>query len=166
MIGPRFRHAFRLAAIAVALLGPARPTVFGQAAPPRNPLVVVVAQDSPVRDLSFSTLRAMFLGDSVITAGVKLTPLNHPPNSVERVAFDRKVLHMDPDRVGAYWTDRRVRGESRPPRNVDSVLLLKRVVARFPGAISYVRANQIEAGLRVVRIDGKTPDDRGYPLAD
>ena len=44
------------------------------------------------------------------------------PRTVDRVGFDQVVLKMDPDAVGRFWIDRKIRGGSGPPRTV------------FPGA--------------------------------
>jgi hypothetical protein len=39
------------------------------------------------------------------------------------------------------------------------------VVASYPGAITYVRADMVNASVRVLRVDGKLPGDPGYLLA-
>jgi hypothetical protein len=80
------------------------------------------------------------------------------------VRFDQAVLGMTPERVSRYWIDRKIRGQSGPPRALDSADLVQRVVARLDGGIGYVRMNELKADVKVVRVDGKSPKDSGYPV--
>jgi hypothetical protein len=132
----------------------------------RTPLAVIVGETTPLDALSADVLRSAFLGEPVKDrSGNKLVPLNQAPGSIDRVEFDRTVLQMSPDENGRYWIDRRIRGQGQPPRICPSVPLLLKLVARFPGALSYVRLDRVEPGVRVLRIDGKLPKDKGYLLA-
>jgi len=128
-------------------------------------LAVVVGPNSKLSDLSLSDLRRIFTGERVTDpSGNKLIPLNHPPKTVDRVGFDRSVLGMSPDEVGQFWVDRRIRGGSGPPRTVESIGTLRRVVQNLPGAIGYLRRPQLSTEVKPVRIDGKLPGDPGYPV--
>lgn len=142
----------------------------GRAAEPparREPLVLVVGKGCKVDDLTAAQVRALFLGDSVRgPGGTKLIPLNQPPLSQDRVAFDRLALKMSPEQVGRYWTDRRIRGEGAPPRAVAQVSILKRAVAQYDGMIGYVRRGELDDAVKLVAIDGRRPDDPGYLLAE
>ncbi len=97
-------------------------------------------------------------------SGRALIPLNHPPRSGARAGFDRIVLGLTPEEVGRFWIDRRLRGLAGPPRSLDSIPLLLRLIQRFPGAISYARSPLPLEGLRVLRVNGKRPEDPGYAL--
>lgn len=125
-------------------------------------LAVVVAKDFPVDDLSFGDLKRLYLGDPVNIGGKRLIPLGLPPRTPERVAFDSSVLGMDPDEVGRYWIDRKIRGQSGAPKCLDSGELLVRVVSKVDGAIGYVSTTTVGAGVKVLRIDGKAPGDSTY----
>lgn len=128
-------------------------------------LVVVVNADSPMSDVSMNMLRNVFLGETVTDpSGRRILPLNQPPHSPDRVGFDRVVLDMSPDEVARYWIDRKIRGQSDAPRSVDSPALLRRVVARLPGAMGYLRREDVDDSVKVVKIDGKRPTDGEYPL--
>jgi hypothetical protein len=41
---------------------------------------------------------------------------------------------------------------------------MQRVVARLDGAIGYVRADAVSSEVKVLRIDGKLPSDKDYPI--
>jgi hypothetical protein len=152
--------ALALAALAIA----AWPAVGGANAQ-GDALVVVVSPTLSTSDLTFSKLRQIFLGNTAQTdRGERFVPFNFPPEHSVRTAFDRRVLGMDPSRVGQYWIDRRIRGQGTPPRTAPSAEVLRRVVRALPGAISYIRASDLTNEVKALRIDGKRHDEPGYPL--
>jgi hypothetical protein len=127
-------------------------------------LQLITAKSNAIRDLSFAELRQLYRGKRISLAGVKVIPFNHPPATPDRVGFDRVVLGMDPEEVGRYWVDQKIRGGDAPPRTIDSVNLLLRVVAALPGAFAYVREGFSSPELKVVSLEGKLPGDAGYVL--
>jgi ABC-type phosphate transport system substrate-binding protein len=131
----------------------------------RRPLVVVVGKDAKISSLSHAELRRVFTGTVVTAGGQRLVPFNYPPATPERSGFDRTVLGMSPQQVGRFWVDRKVRGEPPAPRALPSAAHVAKVVAKFPGAIGYLPADQVTADVRVVAVDGLRPGDHGYPLA-
>ncbi len=126
----------------------------------RVALVVIVHPRSEVAAISIRTLRTLYLARPVDG----LVALNLPARSPERVAFDARVLDMTAQEVGLYWVDQAVRGERGAPRALATGATVARLVAKFPTAIGYVRADQVPRGVRVVPVDGKLPTDVGYPL--
>ena len=128
-------------------------------------LAVVVAKGSAVDDVSLSELKRIFTneGDSD-RSGQRYVPFNHPPHTTDRVGFDKIVLGMSPDDVSQFWIERKIRGLSGPPRSVDSLSLLLRLIARLPGAVSYARPAQLTGDVRAIKVNGKLPNDPGYPL--
>lgn len=133
-------------------------------AEPAVRLHIVTAKANAIRDISFPDLRQMYRGRHLSVSGVKVIPFNHPANTPDRVAFDRIVLGMSPEEVGRYWVDQKIRGGDSPPRTIDSVALLLRVVAALEGSLGYVREGFSSPELRTVSIEGKMPNDAGYPL--
>jgi len=127
-------------------------------------LQLITAKGNAIRDLSLADLRQAYRGKQVSIAGQKLIPFNHPPGTADRVAFDRLVLGLSPEEVGRYWVDQKIRGGEAPPRTIDSVSLLVRVVAALPGAFAYVREGFASPELKVVSLDGRMPSDPHYPL--
>lgn len=135
-----------------------------QAAAPKQALAIVVADNSPVRNLSFYDLKRAFLGESTAVGTKRLLPLNFPAGTRERVGFDRAVLGMNEEEIARYWIDRKIRGQPGSPRAITPVDVLLKIVMRLDGAITYVDPGEVRAGLRVVSIDGKLPDDPAYPV--
>ena len=135
------------------------------AADGKSRLVVVVADSSQLKDISMHDLKRLYLGEHVSDPdGQKLIPFNHPPGAQERVGFDRVVLDMSPEQVGRYWVDRKIRGQSGPPRSIDSPIMIQRVVTQLRGGIGYVRASDVRADVRVLSVNGKTYKDGDYPI--
>jgi hypothetical protein len=127
-------------------------------------LAVVVAKDFPLDNVSFGDLKRLYMGYPVDAGGKRVIPLALQSRSPERVQFDQKVLGMSPVAVARYWVDRRIRGESGPPKSIDSPHILLRVVDKLNGALGYVRADSVGSAVKVLRIDGKAPSDPGYRL--
>jgi len=156
----------RLFLMAIALLCfaalPFSPTRAGAA---QKALVLVVARDVPLSDITTSTLRRVFQGmPTMFAGGRRFVPLNHPTGTPTRIQFDRAILELEPNSVGAYWIDRRIRDESPPPRTIPSAELAQRIAASLPGAITYVYEDDVSAAVKVLTIDGKSPGQKGYPL--
>jgi len=160
--GARSSRRVWLAGLAGLLLVPASRAL---AAPPPIQLAVIVGAATRLVNISLADLQRVFSSE-VVTAddGTRLLPINHPPRTADRVAFDRLVLGRDPDAIGRFWIDRRIRGGSGPPRTVDNVQALRRAVSGLPGAISYLRTSLLTPDVRAVRVDGKLPGEPGYPL--
>lgn len=159
----KLMHTIALVVLAWSLVSPFDP---GARAEANQPLFVVVGASTDMTDISLAALRRAFQGEPAFTpSGKRLVPLNHAIGIPERVAFDRGVLGLEPDEVGRFWINRRIRDEGAPPRTLPSAELGVRVVASYPGAITYIQAKFLNPSVRVLRIDGKLPGDPGYLLA-
>lgn len=133
--------------------------------PVRDPLVVIVARETGLTNIATSLLRTAFRGEyAEYASGKRLLPLNHPPSSAERIAFDQTVLGLDSDAMGRFWIARRIRGEGFAPRAFPNAALGVRAVAAYPGAITYVRARHATSAVRILTIDGIAPGKPGYLL--
>jgi hypothetical protein len=131
-----------------------------------RPLLVIVAQATGLTDISAALLRRAFQGyPAEYQPGKRLLPLNHPINSPERQRFDRVVLGLNPDEVGRFWVDQRIRSAGQPPRTLPSPELAVRVVLSFAGAITYTTADMVKPGLNVLKIEGKAASDPSYMFA-
>lgn len=129
-----------------------------------GPLVVVASKNLPVDSLSFGDLKRLYMGSPVMAGGKKLVPLTYPKQSQERQGFDNTVLGMSAEQVGLYWIDRKIRGQSGPPKSVDSATVVLKVVSKVEGAIGFVKADAVGNDVKILRVDGKLPRDPGYRL--
>jgi hypothetical protein len=118
-----------------------------------------------VQNLKMSELRRIFTNaDDSGFSRQRNIPFNHTARSGDRVGFDQTVLRMNPEEVSRFWIDRKIRGLPGPPRAVDSLSQLLRLVSHTNAGMGYARPNQVTNEVRVIRVDGKLPSEAGYPL--
>jgi hypothetical protein len=129
-----------------------------------EPLAVIVSAKSSHKELSLSTLRRIFLNLPTDDSDRnRFMPINAAAKTPLRMSFDRLVLDMDADEVGRYWVDQRIRG-IQAPRVVPEFNLVRGLVSRWPGAISYLPLSQVRSDLKPLAIEGKLPGAAGYAL--
>ena len=158
-----FMHCLAITLLAATVFLPTHSAVRAQKP---GALLVIVSASIGLSDISSASLRRAFQGyPTEYHPGKRLLPLNHATGSAERTFFDQTVLGLSPGEVGRFWIDQKVRGASQPPRSLPSASLAVRVVASFPGAITYTYPNLVRPGLTVLSIDGKRPTDSDYFLA-
>jgi len=64
-----------------------------------------------------------------------------------------------------YWISKLFRAEATSgPKIVYSNEMATDLVEAIPGSIAFVDAAGVPKNLKVLKIDGKLPGDRGYPL--
>ncbi len=128
------------------------------------PVAVVVSSKLSVDDISLGDLKRLYKGSPVMAGGKSLVPLTYPKSSRERQRFDEAVLGMSPDQVSLYWIDRKIRGQAGAPKAIDSEAVLVKVVSKVDGTIGFVGPGAVIPGVKVLRVDGKRPEEPGYPL--
>ncbi len=127
-------------------------------------IVVITAASSPLTDISLVELRRIYLGEASEFRGQRMLPFNYEAGERLRVTFDRVVLEFTPEQTGRYWIDRMIRGFGQAPRTAPSQTITRAAVARFPGAIGYIGATQLDATVRALSIDGRSYQESSYPL--
>ena len=116
-------------------------------------LAVIVHPSVPVKTLSAADLRSIYRRETAYWPdGSAIRPLSLPPENAVRQQFDLAVLNLDADGVAKYWIDQRVRGGATPPRNVNTAILIARVVPALAGSIAYLPESAVPAGVRVVAV--------------
>jgi ABC-type phosphate transport system substrate-binding protein len=131
-----------------------------------RPVAIVVNPRTRVDNLSFSELRRIFMGEQQFWADrSKVTLLVRAPTAYERDVVLNRIYRMDEDRFRQYWIAKMFRAEvAAGPKLVYSSDMAINLIAAIPGAITFVPASAVMAGVKVVRVDGKLPGDAGYPL--
>jgi phosphate transport system substrate-binding protein len=134
--------------------------------PAREPLAIIVHPSNPVNGMTVAELRRIFMlenqtwpHDRKIT--VVLREKGQPERGeaiqaicgISEIEFDRHVLFQT------------FRGSlNGGPRSIQSAAAMIRFIFNAPGAIGYVRADQVDGTTKVLRIDGLLPADPKYPL--
>jgi len=114
-------------------------------------LVVIAHPSSPLSSLPQSQLSRLFLGQSAsFPDGSRAVPLDVEGDNRSR--FYRDVLKRQPDQIEKYWARMIFTGKAQPPREV-KLRDVKSLVAETPGAISYLDKSQVDASVKVIRVD-------------
>jgi hypothetical protein len=152
-------------ALGVSLLVGSRDDEGASASPSKVALALVTRQTSNLDGLSLRELKRLYLGEHVgAPDGKKLVPINRAPRSPEREEFERLALRMSADELARFWIDRKIRGQSGPPKALSSIDQLRRATASVPGTVAYLKTSEVGTDLKVLRIEGKRPGEPGYPL--
>jgi hypothetical protein len=131
-----------------------------------GPVAIVVSQDLPVDDMSFADVRKLFLGERQFwTPKLRVVLLMRAPVAPERDVVLRSIYQMSEAQFRQYWISKVFRADvSAGPKIVYSNEMANDLVSAIPGAVAFIDAGQIPKGLKVLKIDGKLPGDKAYPL--
>jgi hypothetical protein len=115
-------------------------------------IVVVAHPDLPVDALSAEEVRAIYRGELPFVARVKVQPVGYNGDGVLADAFLRKVVGMNSRRFNTYWIKEVFHSGRLPPRMVDDIDEMLRLVAGEPGAIGFVPASSLKGVTSVKRL--------------
>lgn len=126
---------------------------------------VVVSPDVTLTGLSMADLRKLFLGDRQFwTQNLRVSLLIRAPVARERAVIVWTVCKMSEAQFGQHWIGKVMRADcTTSPRQFTSNQAALDLVRTMPGAIAVINAAQA-TGMKVLAIDGKMPNDPGYPL--
>jgi hypothetical protein len=129
-------------------------------------VAIVVRKDVPVENLTLSEVRKLFMGDRQFwNSNMKVTLLIRAPEARERTVVLKKIYQMTEAQFRQYWVSKIFRADSATgPKFVYSNEMAAELVAAIPGAVAFADPSRIPAGLKVVKVDGRLPGEKAYPL--
>ncbi len=135
-------------------------------AAPAGDVAVVVHPEVPATDLSLGEVRTILLGDKQYwSKNLRVTLLIRAPVARERDAVLRTIYQMSEAQYRQYWIGKVFRADTASgPKIVYSSDMAVELASNIPGSITFVDTAQIPKGLRVLKIGGRLPGERGYPL--
>ena len=163
----------RLTTLLITVLLIAWPEVEGvhagsaaQTAGTTEPLAIVVNRSNPVDELSSAELRRIFLGNRSHWAnGRRITLVMREPGEPERAIILREVCGLTEDQLKNHFLHGLYTGEILvSPKILSSAVGVRKFIFNVPGAIGYLRLEDVDATVKVVRIDELLPEDKGYKL--
>lgn len=113
-------------------------------------IVVVTSANAGIDSLSRADVQQLFSGKKKEVAGVRLQPLDQPPNSKIREEFYRKVLDKSPSQMRSYWARMTFTGKANPPGTVSGPAELDALLGGQSAFVGYVPADQVGAGMKVL----------------
>jgi hypothetical protein len=129
-------------------------------------VAVVVGPGTPVDNLSFPDLRRLLRGERQFwSANLRVTLVVRAPVARERDIILKTIYQMSEAQFRQYWIAKVFRAEAAAgPRIVYSNEMSVELVGALPGAVALVDASQVPKGLKVLKIDGLLPGEKGYAL--
>jgi ABC-type phosphate transport system substrate-binding protein len=157
------RRALFALLLSVASLARAQPSP--QAAPPPS-LAVIVHHSNPVDNLTFSELRRIFMLDTQTWPhSRKITVVLREKGQPERANTIRIICGLSEGDYDRHILFRTFQGSVNiGPRSIQSASAMLRFVYNAPGAIGTVAADEVDASVKVLRIDSALPGEPKYPL--
>jgi hypothetical protein len=161
-----FRSAVFTALILAALGFGAGPALAQEVVNTDLPVAIVVHPDTDVDNLTLAELREVFLADRLFWPdNSRIVLLVRAPTAYERTFVLNEIYQMTEAEFRRYWIGKIFRAEvASGPRVVLSTNMALGLVTAIPGSITFMLASDVTPDGKVVRIDGKLPDEEGYPL--
>ena len=131
-----------------------------------EPLAIVVNRSNPMSEISLADLRKLYRGQrSRWSNGRRVTLVMRDPGTPEREAILQTLYGVDEDEYRRGFLQAVFTGEANgAPRVLASPNGVLRFVFNVPGAIGYVRASEVDASVKTLRVDGHLPGETGYRL--
>lgn len=130
-------------------------------------LAIIVNKSNPNDNLSFSELREYFMAErnNWSSGAGRVRVIMREPGVAEREAVLRLIYDMNEKDFNSYFLGKKFRGEiAEEPRLRTSTLDMIKTISNVQGAIGYVRADEVDASVKVIRVDGLAPGDAGYRI--
>ena len=155
---------FRRFALILATLLLSSGLAFGQQKAPD--IAVVTNPETPVTDLSLADVRKVFLGEKQYwTANMPVILLVRAPVAREREVVLKTIYQMTESQFKQYWVAKIFRSEAvSAPKIVYSADMTNQLLSVIPGSIAFMEAKDVGPGLKVIKVDGKSPGEAGYKL--
>lgn len=129
-------------------------------------LAIVVNLANPINNLSTGELRSLFLERKSHWPNgrrIAVAMLDYP--YPERRAALRQIYRMEENAFQEYFIKAIFRGDVfAAPRTLASPELMRKFVFNAPGAIGYLRNSDLDDTVKVVKIDGRLPEEKNYTL--
>jgi len=130
-------------------------------------LAIIVNKSNPTDSISYSELREYFLAERNhwVNGGGKVRIVMRAPGQPEREAVLNLIYKMNEKGYTSYFLGKKFTGEViEEPRQQTSTPDVIKFISYIPGAIGYVRADEVDASVKVLKVDGLAPGEPGYKI--
>ncbi len=131
-------------------------------------VAVIVNKSNPVSDISYKELQQILEARKQYwDNGEKITLIFKPIASAETRTLIDTVYKIKYEEFDKYWFSMVYNGKiTEFPKIVISTSTMNILVSEMPAAIAFLRIDEVSkrGNIKVLRIDGKMPDEDGYPL--
>jgi ABC-type phosphate transport system substrate-binding protein len=129
-------------------------------------LAIIVNQSNSVENFSLPELRKIFLGErSHWPNGRRITLVMMDPAQPERKVILREIYGMNEKDLNNHFIQGVFTGVVFvSPKTLPTPSEVLKFVFNVPGAIGYLRASDVDGTVKILRVDGRLPDDKDYKL--
>ena len=129
-------------------------------------LTVWVNESNSKSDLSFSTVKAIFHGDTKNWSnGERVVIFVPPKGSQARDGMLSAIYKMSEGRFQQYWLAKTYQLDvSSSPKEVGQTRILETLLRNTSGGITVVPSHEELIGSKALLIDGLSAGQKGYPL--
>ncbi len=134
--------------------------------PKRRALAVIVNVTNPIKGLTSTQLRkTMTLSVQFWKNKKRIVLLQRPRKSPETRLLLKRVYKMSDRKLKKFWVSQLFNGRIPGiPSTIRSTTRTIHAVKKSANAVSVVFADEATSDVRILRIDGKLPGEKGYPL--
>ena len=127
---------------------------------------LIVNPSLGVTNVSLADARRIFLGEQQFwPGGGRVVLFVHAPGTPGRAVALRHLYQMREDEFRRYWIAKTFRGDvAGGPKIVSTDALARRLTASIPGAVTVIRASEVDSSVKVLSVDGRAPGDARYAL--
>jgi ABC-type phosphate transport system substrate-binding protein len=113
---------------------------------------IIVNKTNTIDDLPLADAKKAFLGDKTTwPSGKRVTVLMLAQGMPERALVLREIYKLPEDQLSQYFVQAAFAGKiSAPPKEVASAAQMKQAVAANPGAIGYVKKEDVDDTVKAV----------------
>jgi ABC-type phosphate transport system substrate-binding protein len=133
----------------------------------QNPdVAIIVNKNVPLDNLTFAEVRKLFRGERQFwNSDLRVTLLVRAPVAHERDVVLKKIYEMSEAQYRQYWISKVFRADvAAGPKIVYTTDMATELVSAIPGGVSFIEADKVPAGFKVVKVDGIKPGEKGYSL--
>ena len=129
-------------------------------------LAIIVGKNSPLENVTSEELAKIFRAEKAKGPdGVRFVLTAREAGSAERGTALAQIYKLGEDEDSKYFLQATFTGQVQSaPRSLNGSGTAKQFVSVTPGAIGYLRASEADDSVKVLRVDGKSPGEAGYPL--
>lgn len=130
----------------------------------------MVNEANDTENLSLTELERVFKGEKEFWGnGKRIILVLRPLDSKETEVLLKKVYHIPKEEFESYWLEKIYAGKVKEaPLIISSTAAVNMLVGQSQEAIAPIEAGSVSrwARVKVLKIDGKRPGEKGYPLVD
>lgn len=118
--------------------------------------IIIVNKNNPINDISSVQLKKIYNGKIKFwDNGTRIIPLDLIDENPSASKFASVILGVDLETKRRFWMQKLYAGAGTPPQQEKNSSKVISIVASEPGAIGYVKRENLTSAVKHVTVDGK-----------